>query len=366
MIKRNQLSLAFIHAWDSSIRHHQPRASEPSSDIRSVEKIAIKHQNCSESLTALRLITTTHLISAQDSFFLNEITNMGGIKSKRHINIFSLLFTISRLSTTSTGSSVDGSELKQHWLFDYSFRPDLFHDGTWKQSPCHPREPLKILHSQPMNEIPNVLVDLDVSSCCLGDTGILQVVQSFLDEILPPLQPAALQSSTVRGITLHSNMNRLTPHGATKLIQLLIHQQQASYQRYCIQNLQNTTTIQTNQSSSFISLHNDTIPTTTTNWTFYIHELDLGFNDLGGYHHHHQSQQEEDTLDNKSWRSSSSSHTFLKSIRHLLEDEHGSGLCPTIVRLDTCGLGPQACRFIGKVSSIELQYMFVFHTLSLS
>ena len=86
---------------------------------------------------------------------------------------------------------------------------------------------------------------------------------------------------------------------------------------------------------------------------FYIHELDLGFNDLGGYHHqshensrdlvqtdnhdHHQYQQQQQQQQQVQRLKSKKNTHFLHSIQKLLQDELVTGTCPTILRLNTCG-----------------------------
>ena len=273
---------------------------------------------------------------------------------------------LSLLLLCSGGSQV----IKKQFLVDYSFQPHLFTTDKWIQS-LRRYDPLRIprtLQELVDNNGDQLLLDLDVSSCCLGDAGIVQVVQA-LSEILPqhPQLQRELQQSTCLGVALHSNMNRLTHQGASTLIEMIITQQQQTYLRCFQQHMLERNITETNRASDTphedISTSTDNNVSTTliytnttsilpdsSNWTFYIHELDLGFNDLGGYHHNHNKQQRR-------------SNAFFKSIRNLLEDELGTGVCPTILRLDACGLGPQACRSIAKVLGFVCAFSFTLRLL---
>jgi hypothetical protein len=66
-----------------------------------------------------------------------------------------------------------------------------------------------------------------------------------------------------------------------------------------------------------------------------IVSLDLGWNDIG-----HDSRK---------------SKSFLKALQKTVEDPKK---CPTVLRFDVCGLGPNACRALGKVRRIWFTRLF--------
>jgi hypothetical protein len=177
----------------------------------------------------------------------------------------------------------------------------------------------------------HLLLEVDLSSSRLGDDGILRVTQALVRNLPqhPQLQ-LELKSSTHIGLTLRSSMNGISPRGVSGLIQpLLTHQNQLHLPAIPSHFNLSGTLLEQNISSSGLN--------------FYIHELDFGFNDFSGHHGL--------TLHPDGHRSNIQGglHTFLKSVRSLIEDEMGAGLRPSILRLDMCGLGPQFCRSIAKV-----------------
>jgi hypothetical protein len=111
-------------------------------------------------------------------------------------------------------------------------------------------------------------------------------------------------SSVHASISLTSRMNRLTPHGAREVFEQLITETNA-----------------------------ESLP------MLKMSSLDLGWNNL---------HPDED-----------GSKAFLSSLRKLLESSN----CPLHLRLDCCGLGPGACRAIGKVCRIFFVGMYRIYGL---
>lgn len=134
-------------------------------------------------------------------------------------------------------------------------------------------------------------VELDVSFSELGNDGIALLIQ----ELVNITQPAPL------GLTLISRMNRLSPQGASNVLGAILDESK--------------------QEDS----NNDEKPTETQS-SLVLQSLDLGWNNLGP--------------------GQTGSKDFLSSLRKLIENPDK---CPRVLRLYRCGLGPAACRAIGKV-----------------
>lgn len=137
-------------------------------------------------------------------------------------------------------------------------------------------------------EHPPSAVELDVSFSEMGNEGIASLMQALLNTT----------ESTPMGLSLASRMNRLSPEGVSAMLNSL---------------LGNDETNNDNQEVN-------------TQPALVLQSLDLGWNNLGP--------------------GQTGSKDFLSSLRKLIESP---AKCPTMLRLYRCGLGPAACRAIGKV-----------------
>lgn len=129
-------------------------------------------------------------------------------------------------------------------------------------------------------------ISVDVSATILGDDGMSKLLQSIEEQVS--------EKAGRRQIGLELRSNRITNAGATKIFNKILGMTKAT----------NETNV-------------DELP--------YIESLDMSLNDLG-------------TSDRSKLRN------LVKSIEGVVE----SGACPSTLRLDCCGLGPAACRSIGK------------------
>lgn len=132
-------------------------------------------------------------------------------------------------------------------------------------------------------------VELDVSFSELGNEGIASLIQSLLDTT----------ESAPLGLTLSSRMNRLSPEGVSVMLNSILDEE--------------TTKTDDDASTDRQSL-------------LVLQSLDLGWNNLGP--------------------DQTGSKEFMSSLRKLIESPEK---CPRVLRLYRCGLGPAACRAIGKV-----------------
>ena len=165
-------------------------------------------------------------------------------------------------------------------------------------------------------------LQVDISCSVLGnEKGMKGIFQALL-----PNEPC--ETDPPVGINLSSRSNRVTPKIMDDLFQILL-------------SANNTTTIQdesvledkaanaTKGNSSNAEAKNETKVTQNMRpWK--LNSLDVGWNEL------HPNV--------PGWKN------FLKSLQKLLQSRDK---CPQTIRLDRCGLGPGACRAIGKVSAIK-------------
>lgn len=138
----------------------------------------------------------------------------------------------------------------------------------------------------------NSILDIDISSSLLGDKGLY--------EVLPALVSVGdIKNAGDRGsLHLTARTNQLTPQGVTNLIDMLMGSKS------------------NNTNAELTGAHDPKL---------LLKSLDLGWNHL---HPERPGQQ-----------------GFLKALQQLIENPT---LGPTTLRLDRCGLGPSACRAIGK------------------
>lgn len=195
---------------------------------------------------------------------------------------------------------------------------------TTTTSPAH-RLDLSYLHQvkpsgiaeairQSLEENENVWID--VSSSLLGK-GAKDLVES-------------LQLSKPTTIQLAARRNQWDPDDATLLFNAILGKEEEKSKGEIAERKEayvedsKTTDTQTDMNATAAELEkeNSTEPSFAT-----IASLDLGWNDFSQDAH--------------------GSKTFLKSLQKLVES---GDKCPQTLRLDICGLGPGACRALGKVS----------------
>ena len=128
-------------------------------------------------------------------------------------------------------------------------------------------------------------IELDVSYSEMGNNGLAEITNSLV-------------SAEGVVISLTARMNRLTPDGVKGILDRLINSQEAK---------------------------SDDSERTNEDQLLKMVSLDLGWNNL------HPDE--------------AGSKEFLTSLRKLVESPN----CPRQLRFDCCGLGPGACRAIGKV-----------------
>lgn len=138
---------------------------------------------------------------------------------------------------------------------------------------------------------PNAL-ELDVSFSEVGNEGIVTLIQTLLN----------ITESVPLGLSLASRMNRLTPDGVSKMLNSILGDES------------NGDADKGNLTGGQSSL--------------VLRSMDLGWNNLGP--------------------DQTGSKELSSSLRRLVESEN----CPNVLRLYQCGLGPAACRAIGKVCAL--------------
>jgi hypothetical protein len=198
--------------------------------------------------------------------------------------------------------------------------------ATTTTSPAH-RLDLSYLHQvkpsgiaeairQSLEENENVWID--VSSSLLGK-GAKDLVES-----LQPSKPTTIQ--------LAARRNQWSPDDATLLLNAILGKEKEKPKGEITERKEtavedsNTTDTQTDTNATAAELEKEhsTEPSFAT-----IATLDLGWNDFS--------------------QDAPGSKTFLRSLQKLVES---GDKCPHTLRLDVCGLGPGACRALGKVSDV--------------
>jgi len=167
-------------------------------------------------------------------------------------------------------------------------------------------------------------LQIDVSSSCLGDSGVLDMVECLAEENKNDDHgdDDVGDLSSPLHVSLEARMNHISPLGASSLFDRII-----SFR---------------NQTSSSGEIDGNRIAKPEENVkdnhqthykqksrNIFMNSLDLGFNDIG-----HGSGDKKEI------------YAFNKSLKRLIENEVGG--CPRVLRLDVCGLGAPSCRAIGK------------------
>jgi len=239
-------------------------------------------------------------------------------------------------------------------------------------------------------EIATELIELDVSSSYLGDAG-LTIVMKALQDVLLPLKQQQQQKEEEQEeeegrknmeVHLSARMNRLTASGAATLFDNLIQMGQRQQNQYekeeeemekeeeKIDSINNATTSASAIVADDENKGEEKVETDDTEESppmsksfspeMYVSYLDIGLNDLSGGGSGSSSSIEQ-------------KRAFGKSLRRLIEGEviiedttteeknnddskkkkddtlqSSYCICPRILRMDSCCLGPTACRSIGK------------------
>lgn len=145
-------------------------------------------------------------------------------------------------------------------------------------------------------------VELDVSFSELGNEGITSLIQTLLNTA----------ESAPLGLTLSSRMNRLSPEGVSRMLNLILGDDE---------------------------VHKDEEGSSTDRQSpLVLRSLDLGWNNLSP--------------------GQTGSKEFSSSLRRLIESDK----CPHVIRMYRCGLGPAACRAIGKVCT-SLKTLRLLHNI---
>jgi hypothetical protein len=263
-------------------------------------------------------------------------------------------------ASSASSSSSSGSSSRSTFHQDLSFQYHV------DQETIVEKVKLPLLQQQ---EGPTEL-NLDVSNCNLGDSGLIQLLQCFRNHT-----NAGSNNTRTTLIRLEARMNQITSLGFVHMIQelLLTSTNTSSNTTTNATNYDNTSTVEvllqeetdkittnTNESNSNTSATNlgykendDNIPNVNstdigyklsklspTYPSYYIQLLDLAWNPIGGTY-------EGTGLPN------TSSKNLLKSIRELIQS---SRCCPETLHLDQCGISVGFCRAIGKVQYYQYLY----------
>jgi hypothetical protein len=218
-------------------------------------------------------------------------------------------------------------------------------------------------------ELPDMNIDIDVSCSLVKDDGIETILDS-LQSCDEGEEPASIS------VSLEARMNRISSLGLATFFDRLV---TSAEERLLELNVTSTSasdeegegitelSIDENENGESIGNHDDEIKTNETeivvapsgplenNQTIakatettipekrhnyvYMESIDLGLNGIG--------LNGAETYKKKS--SKKSFALFLHSMRKLIENQCGLA-CPSVLRMDNCGLGPPSCRSIGKVS----------------
>mmetsp|Transcript_15041 Transcript_15041/g.17169 ORF Transcript_15041/g.17169 Transcript_15041/m.17169 type:complete len:701 (+) Transcript_15041:104-2206(+) len=185
------------------------------------------------------------------------------------------------------------------------------------------------------------LLSVDVSFSFIKDEGIEKVLDTLLscDE---SDEPRCIPMS------LDASMNHITPKGVSKLFNRLVQLAEKRVmdsndtENYTTANPENNVTksIEIEQlekhttNSSHVEIDTDEKLKSEKRHHIYMESINISLNDIGLHG--------VDTV-----HKTSETASFMKSIKKLIENESGLA-CPSILRIDNCGLGPPSCRSIGK------------------
>jgi len=176
------------------------------------------------------------------------------------------------------------------------------------------------------------LIDVDVSSTQLDDNSAGSLVEELLQRLQNDDNSTQEKKAPLK-IKLALAMNKITPFGASKLIDTLINRSENSMEEE-EDEIEEITTNGTTTSGEDEEGNNDVEDTDATTQveesSILIEELDLSFNDIGGHGLHPPSTE------------------LLDSIRRLFESNDRSSVVPSVLVLENCGIDPVFCRSIGR------------------
>jgi hypothetical protein len=181
---------------------------------------------------------------------------------------------------------------------------------------------------------------LDLSYLHTGKTSsLLQAVRSALDRekeldidlssSLPGTHAAdlvaSIENASSATIQLTLRCNQWQPEEATMLLQAIVRNSTNEMNETNVQRFEKADNMKVRTETSEVGAFDEGFskggfPT--------VASLDLGWNDFGG-------------------ENLPGSKSFLKSLQNLVASRNR---CPLTLRLDLCGLGPSACRALGKVN----------------
>ena len=186
------------------------------------------------------------------------------------------------------------------------------------------------------------LIDIDVSSTQLDDNATVSLVEEILQRLQNDDDSAEEKKVPLR-IKLALAMNKITPFGASKLIDTLINRNKNNMEEEDVgettvngtitsgvkdvKDVSEETDVDVNAATQ---VSEDDATTQVEEPSILIEQLDLSFNDIGGHGLHPPSIELSD------------------SIRRLFESNDRSSLVPRVLVLENCGVGPIFCRSIGR------------------
>jgi len=173
------------------------------------------------------------------------------------------------------------------------------------------------------------LIDIDVSSTQLDDNAAVSLVEELLQR-LQNEDDSAEEKKVLLKIKLALAMNKITPFGASKLIDILINSMEEEEDEIEKTVTNGTTIVGLEEEGNNVDVEDIDATTQVEEPSILIEELDLSFNDIGGNGIHPPSTE------------------LLDSIRRLFERNDGSSLVPHVLVLENCGIGAVLCRSIGR------------------
>lgn len=162
-------------------------------------------------------------------------------------------------------------------------------------------------------------VEVDISYSVLGNEKELK---GIFDVLLPQQNGKGLEKAVPIQVNFITRGNRISPKTMDALLQRILHVNESK-----------TADMSFEKGENYISEDNKNATNqgkTSSHMPWKVATLDAGWNALHP--------------DSEGWKK------FVKSLEKLIQS---SSHCPKCIRLDRCGLGPAACRAIGKVSKLR-------------
>ena len=237
-------------------------------------------------------------------------------------------YIISRPPTAAAATTTSVSKHKIHHTHQYHTQP---HDIA--------RTVLSNIQQTSINDGDGSYID--VSSTQLDDASAVSLVEELLQRLQND-DDSVEEKKAPHRIKLVLAMNKITPFGASKLIDILINRNGNNMEEEDIgeTSTKGTSTaggdeeegsnVDVNDVDTTTQVTGDDDATTQVEEpSILIEDLDLSFNDIGGHGVHPPSTE------------------LLDSIRRLFESNDRS-LVPRVLVLENCGIGPIFCRSIGR------------------